>query len=128
MKVSAEKSISQAGGKALKIPLGNLLLLHDHPKCHNKIQDNYKSELFVMELKHQDPNVYIIKPLNCKGPMCMVNWWQLFDLHKTQGNDMPSSLAPDTKLPTMLMKKPTKDVTPNEGIPMVPGPKPKWTQ
>ena len=37
MKISAEKSVSQAGGKALKIPLGNLVLLHDHPEGHNKI-------------------------------------------------------------------------------------------
>ena len=75
MKISVEKWVSQAGGKALKIPLGNLVILHDHPQGQNKIQDNYKSELFVMELKHQDLNIYIIKPLNGKGPMCMVNQW-----------------------------------------------------
>ena len=69
MKVSAEKSVSWAGGKALGIPLGNLVLLCDHPEGQNKIQDNYKSELFVMESKHQDPNVYITKPINGKGPM-----------------------------------------------------------
>ena len=71
MKTSAEKSVSQAGGKALNILIGNLVLLHDHPKGCNKIQDNYKNELFVMELMHQDPNVYIIKPLNGKDRMCM---------------------------------------------------------
>ena len=49
------------------------MLLHGHPEGCNKIQDNYKSELFVMELKYQDLNVYIIKPLNGKGPMCMAN-------------------------------------------------------
>ena len=87
------------------------MLLCDYPESCNKIQDNYKSELFVMESKHQDPNVYIIKPVNGKGPMCTVNWWQLLDLHKPQGNDMPSSPAPDTKLSTMLMKKPTRNVT-----------------
>ena len=37
MKTSAEKSVSQAGGKALNIPIGNLALLHDHPEGHNKI-------------------------------------------------------------------------------------------
>ena len=73
MKASAEKSVSQAGGKALEFPLGNLVLLCDHPEGHNKIQDNYKSELFVMESKHQDPNVYLTKPLNGKGSMHMVN-------------------------------------------------------
>ena len=74
IKQSVEKSVSQAGGKALKIPIGNLVLLHDHLEGQNKIQDHYKRELFVMELKHQDPNVYNIKPLCGKGPMCMVNW------------------------------------------------------
>ena len=43
MKISTEKSVSWAGGKALNIPIGNLVLLHDHPKGHNKIQDNYKN-------------------------------------------------------------------------------------
>ena len=61
IKHSAEKSVSQAGGKALNIPLGNLVLLWDNPEGCNKIQDNYKSELFVMELKYKDPNVHTIK-------------------------------------------------------------------
>ena len=111
MKMSAEKSVSRAGGKALNIPIGNLVLLSDHPKGRNKIQDNYKKELFVMESQHQDPNVYTIKPLSGKGPMHKVNWWQLFDLLKTQGSDKPSNLAPDTILPTLLVKKPTRGLT-----------------
>ena len=111
MKISAEKSVSQAGGKALNIPIGNLVLLHDHPKGHNKIQDNYKNELFVVESKHQDPNVYVIKPLNGMGPMHKVNWQQLFDLQKTQGSDMPSNPAPDTILSTLLVKKHTMGLT-----------------
>ena len=37
------------------------------------MQDHYKSELFVVESKHQDPNVYKIKPLCGKGPMNRVN-------------------------------------------------------
>ena len=65
--------------------IGNLVLLHDHPKGHNKIQDNYKNELSVVESQQQDPNVYTIRPLNGKGPMCKVNRWQLYDLQKTQG-------------------------------------------
>ena len=85
MKINAEKSVSQAGGKALNIVICNLVLLRDHPEGRNKIQDNYKNELFVVESQHQDPNVYTIKPLNGKGPMCKVNWQQLFNLWKTQG-------------------------------------------
>ena len=42
MKVSTEQSVSWAGRKVLKIPLGNLVLLRDHPEGCNKIQDNYK--------------------------------------------------------------------------------------
>ena len=73
IKQGAEKSVSWAGGKDLEIPIGNLALLHDHPEGCNKIEDHYKSELFVMESKHQDPNVYKIKPLCGKGPMHTVN-------------------------------------------------------
>ena len=73
IKQSAEKSVSWARGKDLEIPIGNLVLLRDHPEGQNKIQDHYKSKLYVMELKHQDPNVYKIKPLCGKGPMHMVN-------------------------------------------------------
>ena len=49
------------------------MLLRDHPEGRNKIQDNYKNELFVVESQHQDPNVYTIKSLNGKGPMHKVN-------------------------------------------------------
>ena len=62
IKQSAEKSVSQARGKDLEIPMGNLVLLRDHLEGRNKIQDHYKSELYVMESKHWDPNVYKIKP------------------------------------------------------------------
>ena len=37
IKLGAEKSVSQAGGKALDIPLGNLVLFHDHLEGHNNI-------------------------------------------------------------------------------------------
>ena len=115
MKMSGGKSVPWAGGKALNILIGNLVLLCDHPKGWNKIQDNYKNELFVMESQHQDPNVYTIKPLNGKCPMCKVNQWQLFDLQKTQGSDKPSNPAPNTILPTFLVKKPTRGlITPQQ--------------
>ena len=71
-----------------------------------------------MESQHQDPNVYTIKPLNAKGPMCKVNWQQLFDLQKTQGSDTPSNPAPDTILPTLLVKKPARGlITPQHTHP-----------
>ena len=56
------------------------MLLKDHPECQNKIQDTCKSELFVMDSKHQDLNVYSIIPLDGKCPMCTVNWQHTYDL------------------------------------------------
>ena len=99
-----EKSVSWAGGKALKIPIGNLVLLHDHSEVQNKIQDHNKSKLFVVESKHQDPNVYNMKPLCGKGPMHMVNQQQLFDLQKSPEDNLLLP-APDTHLPIMLTNK-----------------------
>ena len=45
IKQSVKKSVSPAGGKTLDIPIGNLVLLHDHLGGQNKIQDNFKSKL-----------------------------------------------------------------------------------
>ena len=101
IKQSAEKSVSQAGDNDLEIPIGNLVLLCDNPEGQNKIQDHYKSELFVVESKHKDPNVYKIKPLCGKDPMHTVNQWQLFDLQKSPGNNLLHPV-PDTFLPIML--------------------------
>ena len=58
-----------------------------------------------MDLKHQDPNVYTIKPLNGKGLLSMVNWHQLSDHQKSQENINPSDQAADTILPISLTKK-----------------------
>ena len=60
------------GGSPLNIPKDNLVLLRDHPEGRHKIQDNYKSELFVVVSKHKDPNVYTMHPL-CGGLVYMVN-------------------------------------------------------
>ena len=65
--------------------------MRDHPKGHNKIQDNYKSESFVIVNHHKDPNVYIIQPLGKKGPKKTVNRQQLFDLKKSQGDPLTSN-------------------------------------
>ena len=85
IKQSAKKSQIRTGGKLLQIPVGNLVLLRDHPEGHNKIQDNYKSEPFVIIEHHKDPNVYVIQSLDKKGPKKIVNRQQLFDLKKSQG-------------------------------------------
>ena len=111
IKQSVEKSVSQAGGKDLKIPIGNLVLLRDHLEGWNKIQDHYKRKLFVVESKHWDPNVYKIRPLCGKCPMHTVNQQQLFDLQKSPGNNLLHP-SPDTYLPIMLMQKLLNTKTP----------------
>ena len=84
IKQRTKKSQTRIGGKTLHIPVGNLVLLRDHPEGHNKIQVNYKSKLFITVDQHKDPNVYIIQPLTKKGPKEIVNRQQLFDLKKSQ--------------------------------------------
>ena len=73
IKQTANKTVLHAGGSPLNIPKDNLVLLRDHPEGRHKIQDNYRSELFMIVLKHKNPNVYIIHPL-CGGPVHTVNW------------------------------------------------------
>ena len=103
IKQSDKKSQSCTGDKTLHIPVGNLVLLRDHPEGHNKIQDSYRSELFVVVDHHKDPNVYIIQPLDKKGPKKTVTRKRLFDLKKSQVDPItsdPSIKGPkfDTKL------------------------------
>ena len=81
------------------------MLLRDHPEGWNKIQDNYKSELFVMEAQHQDPNVYTIKPVSGKGVVQKVNWHQLFNLKRALRDADPTVGVPNIKLPKYQPKK-----------------------
>ena len=73
IKQIAKKSQIRTDGKTLQIPVGNLVLLRDHPEGCDKIQDNYKSELFIIVDHHKDPNVYIIQSLDKKGPKMTVS-------------------------------------------------------
>ena len=111
IKQSAKKSQIRTGGKSLQIPIGNLVLLRDHPEGCNKIQDNYKSELFVIINHHKDPNVYVIQSLDKKGPKKIVNRQQLFDLKKSQGD--PLTPDPSIKGPKFDPKvRKLKDIKP----------------
>ena len=85
IKQSGKKSQSRTGGKTLHIPVGNLVQLRDHPEGHNKIQDNYNCELFVVVDHHKDPNVYIMQSLDKEGPKRTVNRQQIFDLAEVSG-------------------------------------------
>ena len=73
-----------SGEKDFDIPIGNLVLLRDHPEGRNKIQDDYKPDLFEVTGKHSDPNAFFVKPLDGKGPVKQVNRWQMFDLGVTE--------------------------------------------
>ena len=95
----AKQSAARAVGKPLQIPVGNLVLLRDHPEGWNKIQDNYKSELFVVESQHQDPNVYTIKPVSGKGVVQKVNWHQLCDMKRSLGDPDPTDSIQNISVP-----------------------------
>ena len=68
------------------IPVGNHMLLHDHPEGCNKIQDRYKTDVYVVVGHHQEePNVYYIQLLNSSkhGQPKVVNRCQLYDLKQS---------------------------------------------
>ena len=71
-------------GKDLDIPVGNLVLLQDHPEGHHKIQDRNKSELYIVVHKGEHPNNFWIKPLGSNVKPKEVNRWQIFDVGTTQ--------------------------------------------
>ena len=77
-----KRNQSQTSGKELEIPIGNHVLLHDHPEGHNKIQNRFKSDIYVVVGHHKEPNVYYIKLLSADKDTQpkVVNRCQLFDL------------------------------------------------
>ena len=79
---SAEKSAIRTGGNELSIPEGNLVLLWDHPKGCNKIQDHFKDQEFVVVKQLCKPNVYQIKPVSGVCLEQIVNCRQLQDLQR----------------------------------------------
>ena len=74
-----------AGSKSLLIQVESHVLLWDHPEGHNKIQDKYKSDIYVVVGHHQGPNVYHIQLLNSdhKGHPKVVSCHQLYDLNRS---------------------------------------------
>ena len=83
IKKSAEQCALRTGGKELSILEGNLVLLQDHPKGHNMIQDHFKDQEFVVVIQLHEPNVYQIKPVNGVNLEWVVNCRQLQDLKKS---------------------------------------------
>ena len=94
----------------ITIPVGNHVLLRNHPKGCNKIQDWYKSEIYVIVGHHKEPNVYYIQLLNSSKPgqPKVVNRDQLFDLKRSE----PPSASPlgddgFAPVPSFLHRQPT---------------------
>ena len=80
IKATNTKNRKVVGGKDLVIPVGNLVLLCDHPKGHNKIQDNNKDQIYVITGHHDHQNAYFIKPLGSKCHSKQVNRREMFNL------------------------------------------------
>ena len=59
-----KRNQSQTPGKELVIPIGNHVLLRDHPEGRNKIQNKFKSDVYFVVDHHKQPNVYYIKRLD----------------------------------------------------------------
>ena len=73
-------------GKDITIPVGNHVLLRNHPEGHNKIQDRYKPDVYIVVGHHQEePNVYYIQLLNSSKPgqPKVVNRCQLYNLKRS---------------------------------------------
>ena len=77
-----KRNQSKSTGKDLLIPVGNHVLLRDHPEGRNKIQNRFKSSIYIVVGHHKEPNVYYIKLLSASkdAQPKVVNRCQLFDL------------------------------------------------
>ena len=80
----------------------------------NKIQDWYKSDVFVVVGHHMEPNVYYIQLLNEDKPGLpkVVNWHQLFDLNCSSPPAVatPSPNGDNAIIPSFLHPKPKSNI------------------
>ena len=81
------KNRKAAGGKDLIIPVGNLVLLRDHPEGRNKIQDNNKDQIYIITGHHDNRNAYFVKPLGSKCQSKQVNRPEMFYLGITEDQE-----------------------------------------
>ena len=90
---STKHNRDHTGGKDITIPVGNHVLLRDHPEGCNKIQDRYKTDVYIVVGHHpQEPNVYYIQLLSSSKPgqPKVVNQHQLYNLKRS----VPPSISP----------------------------------
>ena len=71
------------------IPIGNLILLRDHPEGRNKIQvNNNKDQIYVVTGHHDHKNAYFVKLLGSKTLSKQVNHREMFDLGVTKDQEI----------------------------------------
>ena len=87
IKATNAKNRKAAGGKDLVIPVGNSVLLGDHPEGHNKIQDNNKDQIYIVTGHHDNRSAYFVKPLGSKCQPKQVNRREMFDLEITEDQE-----------------------------------------
>ena len=94
---SNQRNKHQTAGKELVISIGNHVLLRDHLEGRNKIQNRFKSDVYIVVSNHEEPNVYYIKLLNSDKNVLpkVVNRRQLFDLNRSMPPSVGSSAAAD---------------------------------
>ena len=82
---SNKRNKSHTACKELVIPIGNHVLLRDHPEGCNKIQNRFKSDVYVVVDHHKEPNVYYIRLLSADKDTQpkVVNRHQLFGLNRS---------------------------------------------
>ena len=82
---SNKRNQSQTSGKELVIPIGNHVLLRDHPEGRNKILNRCKPDVYIVVGHHEEPNIYYIKLLSADkdAKPKVVNRCQLFDLKQS---------------------------------------------
>ena len=88
IKATNAKNRKAAGGKDLVIPIGNLVLLRDHPEGRNKIQDNNKDQIYIVTGHQDNRNAYFVKPLGSTCQPKQVNRWEMFDLGITEDQEL----------------------------------------
>ena len=116
---STKHNQDQNSGKDMIIPIRNHVLLRDHLEGRNKIQDRYKTDVYVVVSHHQEePNVYYIQLLNNSKPgqPKVVHRRQLFDLKRSVP---PSTASLDadgfSSIPSFLNRRHYNFSSPNVG-------------
>ena len=106
---SAEHSALRTWEKKCLFQEGNLVLLRDHTKSHNKIQDHFKDQEFVVEEQLHEPNEYQIKAVSGVAPEQIVNYRQLKDLQKAHNESDTTSDKEMSNIPSFNPKTRLKE-------------------